>query len=364
MVRTDEQEAIAFAVGRKMERREIEALRDAVSCAAVLEEASFAIDAKESTRRAVKFRRSGEIVIVTHEGRGWFDPLSDAKGDVFGLVEHLDRAGFFKAVEKVAALVGFEISAPEWQSRSPADKCLLSLSDRWQARRHPWPGSSTWRYLHDERCLPTSLLRTAIKRDLLREGPHGSLWAAHTNQAGEITGWEARGPHYRGFATGGAKVLFRLGPDASTRLAVTEAAIDAMSLAAIEGLRDGTLYLSTGGGWSVTTAAALGALASRRNVQLVAATDANPQGDMFAERLRALADEAGCDWMRLRPPEEDWNEALKDRVKQRNENRKREGGRKEEEACRMRAGRVKGGFARPKPALDPAGRDVGGRKGS
>ncbi|CCM80117.1 MULTISPECIES: DUF3991 and toprim domain-containing protein [Rhizobium] len=359
MNRTDEQEAIAFAIGGRMERREIEALRDAVSCAAVLEQAGFAIDVKESTRRAVKFRRSSEIVIVTHQGRGWFDPLSEAKGDVFGLVEHLDRASFHEAIEKVAALVGFEISAPEWKSLSAADKSDLSLTDRWRARRRPWPGSLTWRYLHDERCLPTSLLRTAIKRELLREGPQGSLWAAHTNHAGDITGWEARGPQYRGFASGGAKVLFRLGPDAAMRLAVTEAAIDAMSLAAIEGLRDGTLYLSTGGGWSPITAAALGALASRPTVQLVAATDANPQGDLFAERLRALAHGAGCDWMRLRPPQEDWNEALKARAKRRNENRKSEGGRKEEEACRMRSGRVNGGFAR-EPALDPAGRDVGG----
>ncbi|WP_244920002.1 DUF3991 and toprim domain-containing protein [Rhizobium grahamii] len=313
MNRTDEQDAI----GRRMERREIEALRDAVSCAAVLEQAGFAIDVRESTRRAVKFRRSSEIVIVTHQGRGWFDPLSEAKGDVFGLVEHLDRASFHEAIEKVAALVGFEISAPEWQPQSPAAESELSLSDRWRARRRPWPGSLTWRYLHDERFLPTSLLRTAIKRDLLREGPQGSLWAAHTNNAGDITGWEARGPQYRGFASGGAKVLFRLGPYAAMRLAVTEAAIDTMSLAAIEGLRDDTLYLSTGGGWSPITAAALGALASRPTVQLVAATDANPQGDLFAERLRAIAHVAGCDWMRLRPPQEDWNEAMKARAKQR-----------------------------------------------
>ncbi|WP_026187663.1 DUF3991 and toprim domain-containing protein [Ensifer sp. BR816] len=346
-----------------MKRREIEALRDEVSCAAVLEQAGFAIDAKESTRRAVKFRRGGEIIIVTHEGRGWFDPLSDAKGDIFGLVQHLDHVSFLQGVEKIADLVGFKISAPEWQPRIPNDQLDLSLRDRWQARRRPWPGSSAWRYLHDERCLPTALIRTAIKRNLLREGPHGSIWAAHTNQAGVVTGWEARGPQYRGFASGGAKILYRLGSRPAVRLAVTEAAIDAMSLAAIEGLRDGTLYLSTGGGWSPTTAAALGELASRPNVQLVAATDANPQGDMFAERLRALADETGCDWTRLRPPEEDWNETLKAATEQSKERRKGESGKEENEQCRMRAARVKGGFARLKPALDPACRDVGGSEG-
>jgi hypothetical protein len=43
------------------------------------------------------------------------------------------------------------------------------------------------------------------------------------------------------------------------RLAVTEAAIDAMSLAA--GSSDGTLYLSAGGGWSPAMQAALRELA-------------------------------------------------------------------------------------------------------
>ncbi|MBN9056666.1 MAG: hypothetical protein J0H80_23535, partial [Rhizobiales bacterium] len=86
-----------------MDRREIEALRERVKCAAVLEQTGFAIDMKESTRRAVKFRRGSEIVIVTHEGRGWCDPLSDAKGDLFGLVAHLDHVDFLACAGPVAA---------------------------------------------------------------------------------------------------------------------------------------------------------------------------------------------------------------------------------------------------------------------
>ncbi|WP_158254901.1 MULTISPECIES: hypothetical protein [Sinorhizobium] len=43
-----------------MKRREIEVLRKRVSCGAVLERAGFAIDVKETTRRAVKFRRGVE----------------------------------------------------------------------------------------------------------------------------------------------------------------------------------------------------------------------------------------------------------------------------------------------------------------
>ncbi|MBB3917647.1 DUF3991 and toprim domain-containing protein [Rhizobium fabae] len=335
-----------------MNRKEIEALRERVSCAVVLEQAGFTIDVKESTRRAVKFRRGAEIIIVTHEGRGWFDPLSDAKGDVFGLVEHLDHVGFLEGAGRVADLVGFAITEPEWQAPRPDQIHDPSLPERWQSRRRPWLGSSTWAYLCGERFLPATLLRATIRQDRLREGPYGSMWAAHTDNGGAVTGWEARGPEYRGFASGGTKVLFRLGPDTALRLAVTEAAIDAMSLAAIEGLRDGTLYLSTGGGWSPSTEAALRQLASRADALLVAATDANSQGETFAERLRALAVETGCDWARLRPPAEDWNETLKIREKEKRERK----GSGVPHSRRPRQGKL-----RPaEPALDPAGRDAGG----
>jgi hypothetical protein len=194
---------------------------------------------------------------------------------------------------------------------------------------------------------------------MLREGPFGSMWAAHVDDGGGVVGWEERGPDWRGFATGGSKVLFRLGADDFSRLCVTEAAIDAMSLAALEDLRDGTLYLSTGGGWSPATDKALAALAARPATQLVAATDANPQGEVFADRLRFIAEKAGCDWLRLAPPADDWNEVLQNQAKEKG--KRGRGGRSE--ACRMRASRVKGGFARPEPALDPAGHEAGNAEG-
>jgi hypothetical protein len=93
--------------GKDMEKNALEELRERVPCAAVLETAGFGIDVKESTRKAVKYRRGAEIVIVIHSGNGWFDPLSDAKGDVFSLVEHLDRVPFTRVVGRVASLVGF-----------------------------------------------------------------------------------------------------------------------------------------------------------------------------------------------------------------------------------------------------------------
>lgn len=183
----------------------------------------------------------------------------------------------------------------------------------------------TWRYLHTERCLPATIIREAIRSDVLREGPYGSMWAAHVDDDGALTGWEERGPDWRGFSTGGSKVLFRLGSSDALHLCVTEAAIDAMSLAAFEGLREGSLYLSTGGGWSPATDAAVRKLAARPGAVLVAATDANSQGETFAGRLRDIADEVGCDWLRLTPPAEDWNDALKAREEEEEERRTRAG---------------------------------------
>lgn len=314
-----------------MERQELEDLRDRVPCTVVLEQADFAIDLRESTRRAIKYRRGADIVIVIHEGRGWFDPLSDAKGDVFRLAEHLDGLSFSNAVERVAGLIGFVMARPD---RARADFPRVaqsslraaSVQTRWAERRQLWQGSAAWHYLRSERSLPDSIIRAAVRADLLREGPYGSVWAAHLNDQGAVSGWEERGPLWRGFATGGSKVLFRFGAEDALRLCVTEAAIDAMSLAAFEGFREGSLYLSTGGGWSPTTDTAIRRLAARPGVRLIAATDANSQGETFASRLRDIADVAGCDWLRLNPPEEDWNDALRAREKERRERRmEREG---------------------------------------
>lgn len=295
---------------REMDKREIEELREKVGCAALLEKDGWKVDLKESTRRAIKFRRDSNIIIVIHQGRGWFDPLSPAKGDVFSLAEHLGANGFVEACDHVADVVGFVPCAPPWQ-RPSRPKILACVTERWNRRLRPRPGSPAWRYLTCERRLPAEIVKHAVASDRLREGPQGSMWAAHSDSAGALTGWEERGPAWRGFATDGAKELFRFGSKDAERICITEAAIDAMSLAAIEVLRSDTLYVSTGGGWSPATEEAIRRLAKRAKVCLVAATDNNRQGDIYADRVRAIAADASARYARLRPCAGDWNEDLR-----------------------------------------------------
>ena len=92
---------------------ELERLRAAVNCATVLERLvpGWTLDKAESTRNALKYRRGpGEIVIVNHQGRGWWDPQSDARGDVFNLAQHLDPSLNFGHVRR--ALRGLAGVAP------------------------------------------------------------------------------------------------------------------------------------------------------------------------------------------------------------------------------------------------------------
>ena len=102
---------------------------------------------------------------------------------------------------------------------------------------------------------------------------------------------------------GGTKTLFRFGwaGKGVCRRAVTEAPIDALSLAAIEGKRPDTLYLAMGGAIGPGTVATLHdtirAVISTQDARRVAATDANRAGYCFAERLTEIASEAGmADW--------------------------------------------------------------------
>jgi hypothetical protein len=100
------------------------------------------------------------------------------------------------------------------------------------------------------------------------------------------------------------------------RLVLTEAAIDALSVAAIEGLRGDTLYAATGGGMAPGTIDALGELlavmATLPEALFCSATDANGPGDRFADRHQSLAETFNVPFARLRPPRgKDWNDVLR-----------------------------------------------------
>ena len=305
---------------------ELEQLR-AVSCSALLERLPppWQLDKTESTRNCLKYRRGkGEIILVTHEGRGWWDPGSTtARGDVFHLVQHLQPGtNFRQACKLLREFVGISPSYPVYERTREREAAPVPVLERWAKRRAMWRGSPAWGYLTEVRRLPSVVVMAAIRREQVKEGPHASAWFAHRDHEGRLTGIEIRGPDYRGFSTGGDKTLFRLpgAPIGSrlpvTRLAVVEAPIDAMSLAVIEKLRADTLYISTAGGMGPHTLEALDqllrAIAGHPHALAVAAFDADLQGERYAGFLAEMAAKAGVASERLTPPDgwNDWNQVL------------------------------------------------------
>ena len=309
-----------------MQNTEIEWLKAGVSCAALLEGLPpvWRLDHAESTRRSLKYRRgAGEILIVNHDGRGWWDPQSESKGDIFTLVRHLDPGlSFGAACLVLRGFVGIAPAFPEAIRMRRTRTLFIPIAMRWKRRPPLSHGSPAWLYLTGQRGLPERILVAAGAADVLREGPHGSAWFAHRDDAGVLTGIEMRGPAWRGFSAGGGKTLFRLpgGPGRLTRVAVSESAIDTLSLAAIEGAQPDTLYTATAGGMGPGTVTALGQLlldlATGPAGLLVAATDADTAGRRYAARLEHMATEAGVRSQAILPPEglNDWNDALRART--------------------------------------------------
>ena len=294
----------------RLAREELDELRARVDCRTVLETDGWELDAKESTRAAAKYRGgAGRIVIVTHEGKGWFDPLNDKRGDALALAQHVWGGNLGHARKALRPLAGIAPKLLPMRQGSPV--VSIEAEQVWSEAHHMRQGSQGWRYMIETRGLPVASVERALQAGALREGIYGTVWARHRGVQGQTTGWEMRGPNFRGFAKGGNKTLFWIGvPVTCNRVAVTESAIDAMSLASIEGWPDGTLYASTGGGYGPETAAVLKAMLPS-HARLVAATDQGTGGELLADRLYELATAGGAGFGRLRPEAKDWNDQLR-----------------------------------------------------
>ena len=303
------------------EDTELDLFRAQVNCAAVLENMGqpWRLDKDGSTKRALKYRRAqGEILIVTHDGRGWWDPNSEARGDIFTLVQHLDPSLNFGHVRQV--LRKFVGITPRYEPAERARKgqgADRPVAERWAGRARLRSGCPAWRYLLEQRHLPADILFAAGEQDIVRYGAYGSAWFAHRDQ-GRVTHVEIRGPEFKGSLKGGDKTLFlfRRGLVPVTRLVIAEAPIDALSIATLEGKRPESLYVATGGGMGPGTLAALKAictdLSQHPDTVVESAADANRAGDRFAERHAEIARAAGVAFRRLRPPDDlDWNNVLK-----------------------------------------------------
>ena len=186
--------------------------------------------------------------------------------------------------------------------------------DTWRrAREHPAP---PW-------LIRRGILRATLDtwKPLVRCDDGGHVLFAHRNARRMITGFEIAPPDGpRRFATGGRRALFALAsptPAAITALVITEGAVNALSLAQIDGCPTDHAFLSTAGAPGKAQCAQISraarVLPALRSIIL--AQDGDAAGDRQAETLRSRVEHPSHVRMqRRRPPDNtDWNDILRNR---------------------------------------------------
>ena len=154
----------------------------------------------------LKYRRAaGEILIVNHEGRGWWDPTSDAQGRrvqsraAAGAGLELRPCAGSACASSQGSLRATHRLTTEVRERGPIGRSQTARRRSRPIRR----GSAAWR---DPRCSsgagrpPPS--RSPPTAGVLREGPHGSAWFAHRDETGAVCHVDVRGPTYKGSLKG------------------------------------------------------------------------------------------------------------------------------------------------------------------
>jgi hypothetical protein len=164
------------------EDAELEQFRRGVNCSALLEgwSPSWRLDRRESTRRALKYRREeGEVLIVNHDGRGSWDPLSTAKGDIFDLVQYLDpNLNFGQVRRELRRFVGVAPTFPPALSGRAKNDPGVPIAARWVTRPRLRQASAVWAYLAETRRLPASVLEAAQRADILQYRAEASTISA------------------------------------------------------------------------------------------------------------------------------------------------------------------------------------------
>ena len=302
---------------------EIEQLRATVNCAALLERLPppWRFDRRQSTPHCLKYRReNGEILIVSHQGRGWWDPQSDAKGDVFDLVQHLSPSLNFGQARKVLReFAGIGPSFPEAiRARQKKVSPDIPIAEKWAKRRRLKRGRRSGNILRS----------SVISQPSPASGPgrgcftRGSLWQRLVCPPRCLSTCDPcrdSRPRLQGRAQGRRQDpfsalprnrdpgAFRPGGGADRR---AEPRRD-------RGNAAGTLYAATGGGMGPATIEAithiLAEMAAIPGAIFCSAADANAAGDRYALRHQELAAGAGLAFARLKPPIEngDWNDVLR-----------------------------------------------------
>lgn len=196
-------------------------------------------------------------------------------------------------------------TAPSATSRRPASPRQEAAGSTDVAPDPTRLARARW-YLMQQRGIPAALVDATITRGLLFADVRANVLFRLRDEAGRPVGFEARGTFDKPFhAVHGKKGLFFIGSGQARSAAFVESAIEALSYKA---LHPQALVISTTGN-AVELPQRMAERLLARGVEVLAAFNADPDGDRFAarfiERLQGRA-------RRHRPDgQKDWNLVLR-----------------------------------------------------
>jgi len=278
----------------------------------------YVVDRRESSRRSVVLRRSGDDdkIIVTRGRNGisiYFSVRDDAdRGTIIDFVQRrkgLNLGGVRAELRRWLGAHPVATSQPERRGASDFDRVAISRA------------LASMRVCHEHAYLTTRGISPQTQADerflgrvLLDE--RGNAVFPHWDLEGWC-GFEIRNRAFKGFSAGGRKGAWVTNQwEEAPEVVIVEGPIDALSHAQLvaAGKMEGNAkaaYLSTGGALGSRQGEVVRDFLARARGRIVIGTDNDPAGDRLAAEIAQLV--PGREVTRARPehPAGDWNDVVR-----------------------------------------------------
>ena len=309
---------------------ELERFKSQINLAEYAEAQGYEIDRRESSRASTVMRRGDDKIIVAtdQDGHGVYFSVRDDRdnGTIVDFVQKRQGLNLGQVRKELRPWIGdqaqqrrrqverkLEAERPRKPEPSTADRQqVLAVWMRMQ------PGNGRQPYLERERKLKAETLADPRFVGMVRTDARGNAAFPHYDRAG-LAGFELKNEGFTGFSKNGQKAVWHSSNLAtSPRVVLVESAIDAMSHAQMSKDKEAA-YLSTGGSMSDhqrELVRSVLAKATERGAEIVIATDADEPGRKLAAEVQGLAPR-GAKLYRQEPEQgKDWNDQLRDQVRQ------------------------------------------------
>ncbi|MEZ6137003.1 MAG: DUF3991 and TOPRIM domain-containing protein [Pirellulaceae bacterium] len=285
--------------------------------------AGFTKDRRKSSKSSAILRHTnGDKLIVArtnqrhhiyfnvHNGRD--------RGTIIDFVQVRERATIGDIRKLLRPYVGRSIELPDGQTPTalslvPSSFDVAAVQTKWHSAS---PLPPVHRYLERERRISRSILNDPKLKDRIRSDQRGNAIFPHFSNEG-LCGFEVKNRGWTGFSPGGVKGCWITRPHPEDQeLLIFETAIDALSLASLEGTRH-RRFISTAGQVSPLQLDLLRSAVKKMPPQsnILLCMDNDDGGDQLMAALRNALAPYSQRITEYRPPQrgQDWNDVLRNR---------------------------------------------------